>query len=187
GVRTHCSDDMLWLPYAVVEYIRVTGDAAILDEQVTFLSERQLAPGEDDLYSVPPITHETASLYEHCARALEVALDFGPRGLPKMGAGDWNDGMSRIGHEGMGESVWLGWFLCKALRDFAPIAEERGEPERADSWNVQAARVVQAIETHGWDGAWYRRAYFDDGTPVGTHEASECRIDAIAQSWATIA
>jgi len=186
GVRTHCSDDKLWLPYAVAEYTRVTGDGAILEEQVSFLSERLLAPGEHDLYSTPARGQELASLYEHCARAIDGSLEVGARGLPKMGGGDWNDGMNRIGEGGEGESVWLGWFLVKVLHDFAPIARARGEFARAATWLGHAEKLGEALETSGWDGRWYRRAYFDDGTVVGTEAADECRIDALAQSWAVI-
>jgi cellobiose phosphorylase len=186
GVRTHCSDDKIWLPYAVAEYVRVTGDRAVLDAAVPFLSERVLGPEEHDLYSTPAATTESAPLYEHCARALESSLELGPHGLPKMGAGDWNDGMNRIGVKGEGESVWLAWFLGKTLRDFAPLAQARRDA-RVTRWLEHARRVSEAAETHAWDGAWYRRAFYDDGRPVGTAEASECRIDAIAQSWAVLA
>jgi len=186
GVRTHCSDDKLWLPYAVAEYVRVSEDRAVLDEAVPFLSERLLAPEEHDLYSTPPSTEETATLYEHCARALECSLAVGAHGLPKMGDGDWNDGMNRIGVKGEGESVWLAWFLARTLRDFAPLAQARKDP-RATRWLEHARRLIEAAETHAWDGAWYRRAFFDDGTPVGTASAAECRIDAIAQSWSVLA
>jgi cyclic beta-1,2-glucan synthetase len=186
GVRTHCSDDKLWLPYAVAEYVRVSEDRAVLDEAVPFLSERLLSPEEHDLYSTPASTEETATLYEHCARALECSLAVGAHGLPKMGAGDWNDGMNRIGVKGEGESVWLAWFLARTLRDFAPLAQARKDP-RATRWLEHARRLIEAAETHGWDGAWYRRAFFDDGTPVGSASAAECRIDAIAQSWSVLA
>jgi cyclic beta-1,2-glucan synthetase len=186
GVRTYCSDDKLWLPYAVAEYVRVTGDRAVLDAEVSFLNERLLGPEEHDLYSTPPHTADTAPLYEHCARAIETSLATGPHGLPKMGAGDWNDGMNRIGVKGEGESVWLAWFLAKVMRDFAPLAQARRDA-RATRWLEHARRVSEAAETHAWDGAWYRRAYYDDGRPVGTAAAAECRIDAIAQSWAVLA
>jgi cyclic beta-1,2-glucan synthetase len=187
GVRTHCTDDMLWLPYAVSEYLRVTADHAVLDEQIPFLTERLLGPKEHDLYSTPQRTQETAPLYEHCVRALECSLEVGEHGLPKIGAGDWNDGMNRIGVEGRGESVWLAWFLTKALRDFADTAEARKDDARAERWRAHATRITEAAETHGWDGAWYRRAFFDDGSVVGSQASPECTIDAIAQSWAVLA
>jgi cyclic beta-1,2-glucan synthetase len=187
GVRTRCSDDRVWLPFAVNEYVNVTGDRAVLDEMVPFLTERVLGPTEHDLYSRPQATTETASLYEHCARALDCSLDVGARGLPKIGSGDWNDGMNRVGAGGAGESVWLAWFLARALDDFAPTALARRDQERAERWRAHARRVVEAAEQNGWDGDWYRRAFFDDGTVVGAAGASECAIDSIVQAWAVLA
>jgi len=186
GVRTHCSDDLVWLPWAALEYVETTGDAAIWDEAVGFLQERLLEPGRDDLYSVPPVAAESASLYEHCVRALRAGLTRGPHGLPLIRGGDWNDGMNRLGTEGRGESVWLAWFLAHVLRRFAPVAERRGDLELALWCQSEAQRIGRAIDISAWDGDWYRRATFDDGTPVGSARSSECHIDAIAQSWAVI-
>ena len=186
GVRTRISDDRVWLAYVTTHYIESTGDGAILDESVTFLEGRALQPGEHDAYYLPDIAEESASLYEHCARALDHSLTMGEHGLPLMGTGDWNDGMNRVGEGGKGESVWLGWILHAALMAWSPVATARGESARSAAWLATAVALKSALETSGWDGQWYRRGYFDDGTPLGSASSTECRIDCIAQSWAVI-
>ena len=186
GVRTRITDDRAWLPLTLLHYLAVTGDEKILDEEVPFLTGEPLAEEEHERYLVPEPSGETGTLYEHCARALDVSLGLGPHDLPLMGTGDWNDGMNRVGEGGRGESVWLAWFLLLTLRGFTEIALRRGDLERVVRWPAYAQRVKAALEEHGWDGDWYRRAYFDDGTPIGSATNDECRIDSIAQSWAVL-
>jgi cyclic beta-1,2-glucan synthetase len=187
GVRTTIADDVAWLAYATAHYVGVTGDRSILAERVSFLEGEVLEPGKHDAFFQPRVTDETASLVEHCARALDLAVArTGPQGLPLILGGDWNDGMNRVGEGGTGESVWLGWFLAKALADFAPLAEQAGEAKRARAWREHAGKLKSALEGAGWDGAWYRRGFYDDGTPLGSSASDECRIDSIAQSWAVL-
>jgi len=186
GVRTRISDDRLWLPYAVAQYVAVTGDFGILDEVVPFLDGPPLRPGEQESYFRPTLSPERGTVFEHCARALDTSLAVGSHGLPLIGTGDWNDGLNRVGVGGKGESVWLGWFLHAALSAFAPLAESRGEQTRAACWQRHTAVLGQSLERDGWDGGWYRRAYFDDGTPLGAQVNAECRIDSIAQSWGVV-
>jgi cyclic beta-1,2-glucan synthetase len=185
GVRTRISDDVVWLAHCVLQYIESTGDAAVLEERLPFLEGRALQPDEHDAFFMPGISDETATLFEHCARALDHALSIGEHGLPLFGTGDWNDGMNRVGEKGKGESVWLGWFLYATLVKFAPVATARAERTRAGRWLDHAAALRTSLE-QAWDGDWYRRGYFDDGTPLGSASSDECRIDSIAQSWSVI-
>jgi cyclic beta-1,2-glucan synthetase len=186
GIRTRMTDDRIWLPYVAVHYIEVTADAAVLDEALAFVEGDALEDGEAEAFFKPPVACGETSLYEHCARALDISLSLGAHGLPLIGTGDWNDGMNRVGEKGRGESVWLAWFLLAAIAAFAPHAEARNESGRATRWRECAATVRAALETAGWDGKWYRRGYYDDGTPLGSNDSSECKIDAIAQSWSVI-
>jgi cyclic beta-1,2-glucan glucanotransferase len=185
GIRTRFSDDRLWLVYATLEYVSATGDTGILDESVPFLEGRLLKPDEHEAYERPNISQQRASLYEHCVRAIALNLATGEHGLPLMGTGDWNDGMNLVGAGGKGESVWLGWFLFSLLGPFADLAVSRGETDRAQGYRRHAEILAQSLDA-AWDGEWYRRAYFDDGTPLGSKVNVECRIDAIAQSWSVL-
>jgi len=186
GVKTRISDNRIWLPFVVAHYLEVTEDFGILDEQVHFLDGPPLAPDQHEIFASPPITAHTAPLFDHCVLALNCSLAIGSHGLPLFGAGDWNDGMNRVGAAGRGESVWLGWFLYSTLLKFADVADRRGDGATAEPWRKHAFTVQQAIEREAWDGDWYRRGYFDDGSPLGSIANDECRIDAIAQSWAVI-
>ena len=186
GVRTRISDDTVWLASCVDHYVKVTGDSAILDEMIHFIEGQTLMPGEHDVFFVPAPSDQAATLYEHCARALDRSLAAGTHGLPLFGTGDWNDGMNRVGEAGQGESVWLGWFLLATLKAFTPIAEIRKDTVRLNAWQGRMQILQVALEEHGWDGKWYRRGYYDDGTPLGSASSEECQIDSIAQSWAVI-
>jgi cyclic beta-1,2-glucan synthetase len=186
GIRTRISDDLLWLPYVVARYVRVTGDSSILHAEVSFLTAPLLTPEQHELLLTPEITFDRASLFEHCRRAVGLGLTEGPHGLPLMGGGDWNDGMNLVGAGGKGESVWLGWFLCDLLQGMAELAELLTEPELAHVYQEQRTTLSQRIEAAGWDGEWYQRGTFDDGSPLGSAQNSEARIDSLPQSWAVL-
>jgi cyclic beta-1,2-glucan synthetase len=186
GIRARISDDTVWLASCVHHYIKTTGDISILDEHVPYIEGQSLMPGEHDVFFLPIPSDHGDSLYEHCARGLDIRLAEGEHGLPLIGTGDWNDGMNRIGEHGKGESVWLGWFLYKTLSEFEAFASQRGDEARSREWSSRQHSLKVALESHGWDGNWYRRAFYDDGTPLGSSTNDECRIDAIAQSWAVL-
>ena len=186
GIRTHISDDRVWLAYCAAHYVTATGDRTVLDEQVPYLTGAPIPAGASDNYFEAQQSQQTDSVYEHCARALDASLAVGAHGLPLFGTGDWNDGMNAVGAQGRGESVWLGWFLSLTLRQFAALARTRDDAARAARWLAHHQALQAALESSGWDGDWYRRGYFDDGTPLGSAANAECRIDSIAQSWAVL-
>ncbi len=186
GVRTRCSDDMAWLPYVTGEYVNATGDAEILEESVTFLKGEPLGPDEHDRYAEYEASGGSAPLFEHCKRAIARAVTEGVHGLPLMGDGDWNDGMSRVGAKGIGESVWLAWFLCATMDRFAALATRKGDTLEASKWQAQAEALRAKVNDVAWDGGWYLRAFHDDGSFVGSAKSRECQIDSIAQSWAVL-
>lgn len=187
GVRTMISDDVVWLAYAAARYVSVTGDVSILSERLPFIEGQALNPGEHDAFFTPEPSTKVANLYEHCARALDIAVKRTARnGLPLILGGDWNDGMNRVGEQGKGDSVWLGWFLLKTLNDFVPLAKAEGDSKRASAWDKHANALKRALENAAWDGEWYRRGSFDDGTPLGSRSSEECQIDSIAQSWSVL-
>ena len=186
GMRTRFSDDLLWLVYVTLEYINHTGDTSILEIEIPYLQGELLKEGEDEKYDKYQVTSFKEPLYEHCKKAIERSLNFGENGLPKIGSGDWNDGFSTVGNKGKGESVWLGFFLYGILDKFIPICKQKGEEELAQKYTIIQNQLKRALNTNGWDGRWYKRAFMDDGNILGSMENDECRIDSIAQSWSII-
>ncbi len=186
GIRTRFSDDLLWLPYVTIDYVKRTGDYSILDEKMGYLEDRSLEEGEDERYTISQKSEKIGTLYEHCTKAIDRGLKFGPHNIPLMGSGDWNDGMSEVGNKGEGESVWLGWFLYRILDDFKEICQVKQDESRRQKYEEMKEFIKENLDKNAWDGNWYRRAYFDDGTPLGSIENDECQIDSLSQSWAVI-
>ncbi len=186
GVRTHFSDDLLWLPYVVSFYIEATADFEILNKKIKFLVSEKIPIGQEDIYFQPIISDEEGTLYEHCARSIDCSLSLGQHGLPLMGTGDWNDGMNRVGHGGQGESVWMAWFLGSVINKFLPFCEINKDHDRIKKYQDHITLITESVEKVGWDGNWYKRAFYDDGTPLGSNQNEECKIDSLVQSWAAI-